>query len=269
MTPLLLTTWTLAAAQDTPERQTPERAAEDEAPLALPVDQVHAPVPESTEQPLAIPGRSSSAPRSADRLQALKQYQRERIGIGTEVQFHAAGPPVTVGFGGPWYGMRWGMVVANPYVHTSRTHSIYKGTVRMEVPSFLGEVGQSDLQHSLQQDILRANRFTTAWNVVTGIGVAGLVVGSVGMSAAWDARSPDYYSYSTMASTGLLTTLTGLLGSSITSAKSIRLRRYPSASIGVDEAERMADAHNDQLRQDLGLTPEDVWNVESQARPPR
>ena len=271
MTPLLLTAWTIAAAQDAPVRETPGRDEETEAPLALPVDQVHAPVPDTeaqqpstSERPLAIPGRGNS-PQSAARLQALKQYQRERIGIGTEVQFHASGPPVSVGFGGPWYGMRWGMVVANPYMYTSRTHGIYKGTVRMDVPTFLGEVGQSDLQHSLQQDILRANRYTTVWNVVTGIGVTGLVVGSVGMSAAWEARSPEYGSYYTMASTGLLTTITGLIGSSITSSKSVRLRRYPSASMGINEAEQLADAHNEQLRQDLGLSAEDVWSIESQS----
>ena len=268
MTPLLLTAWTIAAAQDTPARETPGSDQDAESPLALPVDQVHAPVPEAPAQqpsssgrPLAIPGRPST---SAARLQALKQYQRERIGIGTEVQFHASGPPVSVGFGGPWYGLRWGMVVSNPYLYTSSTHGIYKGTVRMDVPTFLGEVGQSELQYSLQQDILRANRYTTVWNVVTGIGVTGLVVGAVGMSAAWDVR--EYYSYSNMASTGLLTTITGLIGSSITSSKSVRLRRYPSASVGVDEAERLADAHNEQLRQELGLSAEDVWNVESQGR---
>ena len=96
------------------------------------------------------------------------------------------------------------------------------------------------------------------------MGVTGLVVGSIGMSNAWDART--YYGYANMASAGLGATIGGLIGSSITSSKSFRLRRYPSASIGVDEAERLADDHNDRLRQELGLTPDDVWGVESEAR---
>ena len=120
-----------------------------------------------------------------------------------------------------------------------------------------------------QQDILRANRYTTVWNVVTGVGVTSLLVGSVGMSAAWDARSTDYYTYSNLATSGLLTTITGLIGSSITSSKSVRLRRYPSSTLGISETEQLADAHNEQLRQDLGLSAEDVWDIESQARPQR
>ena len=105
MTPLLLTAWTIAVAQDTPARETPDSEGESETPLAIPIDEAHAPVPGAptgqpaeSDRPLAIPGRGN-APHSAARLQALKQYQRERIAVGTEVQFHASGPPVGFGFG--------------------------------------------------------------------------------------------------------------------------------------------------------------------------
>jgi hypothetical protein len=263
MTPILLTAWSLAAAQGTPERET----SSDDVPLALPVDQVHAPVPDTrqpveSEQPLAVPRQGG--PRSPDRLQALRQYQRDRIALGTELEFHSSGPPVSVGFGGPWYGMGWGMAISNPYVYASTTNSVYKGNTRMDMPDFLGTVGARDLRADLERDILRANRATTVWNTVAGVGIAGIVVGAVGMSNAWDAET--YYGYANVATGGLVMTVGGLVGSSITSSRSFRLRRYPSSSIGLDEAERLADAYNDRLRQELGLTPDDVWGIESQGR---
>ena len=154
--------------------------------------------------------------------------------------------------------------MSNPYVHTTQNFSIYQGRTRLDVPDFLGTVGEPGLRASLDQDILRANRAATAWNAVTGIGVAGVVVGAVGMSGARSAY--EYYSYANVATAGLVTTLSGALFSSITSSKSFKLRRYPSASIGVDQAERLADQYNDQLRQQLGLSADDVWTIESQDR---
>ncbi|MFT5680517.1 MAG: hypothetical protein ACI8RZ_001423 [Myxococcota bacterium] len=269
MTPLLLTAWSIAAAQGTPERSPP--SSSDEPPLALPVDQVHAPVPGTParqpapdpERPLAIP-RGSEPQRSAARLQALRQYQRERVSVGTEVEFRASGPPVSIGFGGPWYGMGWGMMVSNPSVYTSRTDTIYQGTTRMDMPDFLGTVDARNLRADLERDILRANRSTNVWNTVAGAGIAGIVIGGLGMSEARDAQT--YYGYANFAIGGLVATIGGLAGSSFTSSKSFRLRRYPSSSIGTDEAERLADAYNDRLREGLGLTPDDVWGVESQGR---
>ena len=281
MFPLLLAF--TAAAQDAPDRQpppaspdAPEPPEADDPPLALPVDQVHAPAPERApaaepEQPLAIPGHRAP-PRSAAQLQALRQYQRERVSVNTEVNFRVSGPPasVGVGFGGPWHGMYWGMRVSNPYVYTSRTHATYQGTTRLDVDDFLGTVGAGDLRSNLERDILNANRATTTWNVLAGVGVATIVAGYMGMSEASHARDEDaYYRYSSVALGGTGLTSGGLIGSSGTSSRAFRLRRYPSESIGVTQAEELADTHNNQLRQQLGLTPEDVWGIESQERPQR
>lgn len=274
MTPLLLTAWSVVAAQGTPERA--PQSAEDDAPLALPVDDVHAPVPTgparqpaaTPERPLAIPRGGVEPPqRSAARLQALKQYQRERISLGTELEFHSSGPPVSVGFGGPWYGMGWGMVVSNPSVYASRTDAVYQGTTRMDMPDFLGTVGARDLRADLERDILRANRATNVWNTVAGLGIAGVVVGAFGISEAEYAR--DRYAmayYNNIAVGGLAATIGGLIGSSVSSSRSFRLRRNPSYSIGFNEAEKLAEEHNERLRQSLGLTADDVWGVESQGR---
>ncbi len=274
MTPLLLTAWSIVAAQDVPERA--PQSAEDDTPLALPVDEVRTPGPDAParqpgtapERPLAIP-RSGTAPpqRSAAHLQALKQYQRERVSVGTELSFHSSGAPVRVGFGGPWYGMSWGMFVANPAIYTSRTDAVYKGTTRLNMPDFLSTVGQQDLRADLERDILRANRSSTAWSTVAGLGIVGVVVGSFGYAEAEYQRDRDaMIYYNNIALGGLTATIGGLIGSSMTSSRSFRLRRNPSYSVGFSEAERLAEEHNERLRQGLGLTADDVWGVESQGR---
>jgi hypothetical protein len=274
MTPLLLTAWSVVAAQETPERA--PQSAEDDAPLALPVDEVHAPAPgvparqpgTPPERPLAIPRGGNEPPqRSAARLQALKQYQRERVSVGTELAFHSGGAPVRVGFGGPWYGMGWGMFVANPTIYTSRTDAVYKGTSRLDMPDFLGTVGARDLRADLERDILRANRSSNVWNTVVGLGIAGVVVGSFGYSEAEYVRDRDaMIYYNQIALGGLTATIGGLIGSSVASSRSFRLRRNPSYSIGFSEAEQLAEEHNERLRQGLGLTADDVWGVESQGQ---
>ena len=163
--------------------------------------------------------------------------------------------------------MGWGMFVANPTIYTSRTDAVYKGTSRLDMPDFLGTVGARDLRADLERDILRANRSSNVWNTVVGLGIAGVVVGSFGYSEAEYVRDRDaMIYYNQIALGGLTATIGGLIGSSVASSRSFRLRRNPSYSIGFSEAEQLAEEHNERLRQGLGLTADDVWGVESQGQ---
>ena len=255
----LIATWMTAAAA--------EEATDP--PLAVPVSpttEQHAPVPE----PLAIPGPVRAAPQppqqpSVDRLYALRQYQRERLDVRGEVEFHGGGARVhtgvAFGYGRPHHGPRIGVVVADP-ITTTRTWGVYKGPTRLDVPEFLGTIGDTEQQRQLELEITRAERAARSWRIVGGAGIGAMVVGYVGMNTAPDPVT--FWQYNSLSVTGLIATVGGFAISSIPAGKALRKRRYPSESLGVAEAQRLADEHNDRLRQSLGLTPTDVWGVESQ-----
>jgi hypothetical protein len=253
MSPLLLPIWIATAQADDPS-------------LAVPFDAA-APA----ERPLAVPGRppdaaAESGMSSAERLNALRQYQRQRLSINPEIQLYGGGTRVysSVGFGFGFPGFGTGVVVTDP-IQTARTHGAYQGAQWLTVPDFLAEAGASNLQRQLNTDIETAQRRSRLFYLAAGVGVAGLVASSYGARTARSAE--QYYFYGNMVLPSLGVTVGGLLAGAIPAAQAERLRRYPTESIGIDQAQELADGHNEELRQSLGLQPEDVWQLEA-AEPP-
>lgn len=251
MSPMLLPIWLAAAHADDPT-------------LAVPFDEV-APA----KRPLAIPSgppEVESGMSSAERLSALRQYQRQRLSINPEIQVYGGGTRVYsgVGFGFGFPGFGTGVVVTDP-IQTAKTHGAYQGAQWLSVPNFLAEVGASNLQRQVIADIETAQRRSRLFYIAAGAGVAGLVLGSYGARTARSAE--EYYLYSSMILPSLGVTVGGLLGGAVPAARAERLRRYPIDSIGIVRAQELADEHNEALRQSLGLHPEDVWEIES-AEPP-
>jgi len=266
MNTLLLTTWiAAAAAQDSAE---PVLAVPVGAPMPAPAPAA----PPQATQPLAIPGNTPGAAppasglSSSERLQALRQYKRERLSINPEIEVSGGGTRVYTGFG--WAGPGWGggMVITDP-VTTTRTWGTYQGAQRLDVPTFLLEANAVGASGELTADITGAQQRSRVWYSVAGVGVAGLLVGTIGARTA--PTEELFYQYSSLMTPSIGLALGGMLAGSFPAARAERLRRYPSESIGIQEAQALADAHNDALRASLGLSPEDVWVIESADEPSR
>jgi hypothetical protein len=142
-----------------------------------------------------------------------------------------------------------------------RTWGVYRGPERLAVPDFLAVVGEAERKRELDAVLERLARRSKAWSVVAVVGGAGLAAGLIGMSSAQTAA--DYQTFNAVTLGGTIVMATGFVGSSFPKGKESGLRRYPSSSIGGDEAQGMVDQHNEALRQELGLSASDVWALEA------
>ena len=262
MLPIILAMGLLTARAD----DLPAPLAIPEAPGAVQPDPAPPQPLAAPEHPLAMPGNrpAEAALFDANRLQALRTYRNRRLTLHPETELHGGDTHVVgMGMGGPWgWGGWWGStaVYTDPY-YTVRTWGIYRGPQRLSVPEFLGTVGATDRKASLDHEIGHARGAARAWFTVAGIGGAGIVAGLVGMGIA-DTHE-QWRLMNNITFTGSLVTIGGLLGGSFPNGKAARLERYPAASMGIDESQEYVDKYNDSLRKDLGLEPQDVWQIEN------
>ena len=226
-----------------------------EAPLAIPMR------PGVASPPTRPPSAAEQGALSPDRLAALRTYRDERLVVRGEAELSGGAVYGQLGgwYGYPHRGHVGGWVVADP-LRVTRGWGIYQGPRRVDVPTFLGEVGEAGQKAALDGDISRATRNSQIWFTAAGIGAAALLTGFVGSNLA--TTPSDAYQWSQVSFLGATTTVVGLVGGSFPSSKAQRLRRVPAATMSVDEANRLANRHNEQLRQELGLSPDDVWRLE-------
>ncbi len=124
----------------------------------------------------------------------------------------------------------------------------------------LAVTGQADLRAALEADIRTYRRRGAAWFSVAGVGLAGILGGMVALDMATTRDQAVLANRIVLGSTA--GAAVGLVAGSFPRARSDRLARDPSATLSAPEAQRLADAHNDALRAELGLAPADVWALE-------
>ncbi len=239
--------------------------AQEEGPLAIPAQ----PGQPSTHAPAPPPAPRSDRPgaMSPQKLEALRRYQSERLSIQNETEFHGGGATVWTGM---WWGPRWGphttIAIAPEPVFASRTWGFYQGPERLAVPTALRLAGDPKAE-ALQATIDRKRRAGRNWTALAGAGAAVGIAGIVGQLNA-DSRQ-EYASWQLVSLGGGLGVITGLVVSAGPKGEAQALERYPSRSLSPAEARAVADRHNDRLRQDLGLTPDEVWSIEQAPVPVR
>jgi len=212
-------------------------------------------------KPPVVPTVTVEPQRSEETLKALRRYRRERISVHPEIEIRGGNTSMQPSFGWNTSSLAFGTTITEP-VTTTQTWGVYQGAQRLDVPMFLSEVGALDLRYQVQRDIQQATRRSRLWFSVAGLGMAGVVTGSLGAyhSPRWSQQEAQF---TTLTLNSIGATVAGLFAGSFPSARAERLRRYPSASVGIREAEILADEHNERLRKELGLTAEDVWEIES------
>lgn len=238
----------------------------DPAPVAPPAAAADAPTIPPPERPLAVPA-GPGTPVTPERLRALRGYKAGRLELRKETELRGGSAwMMGGGYGGMWgpgYGA-WGgggPVIIDPPT-ALRTWGVYRGPERLDVPDFLSVVGEVERRRELDATLEALGRRGKVWSVIAAIGGAGLATGLVGMSTV-DTRR-DYQTFNAVTLGGTLVMATGFIGTSFPRGKESALRRYPASSIGSGEAQRLVDAHNETLREELGLSAADVWALEAE-----
>lgn len=197
------------------------------------------------------------------KLNALRQYQRERLELSSEVNISGGGSTAymrgpMMGYGG--FGFNSGFVVSDP-IYTSRTLRVYQAKEPISTLTFFKLVGDNSQFKQASRQIKKYRLRRNIGRTVALVGLGVTVGGWVGASRAQ--TEDDLFLYSNLTLTGSLVCFGGLLGSSFPSSKENALLQTPLASMSKVEVEKHIDAFNDDLRLKLGLTIDDVWTIES------
>lgn len=278
MRQLVVASLLLASASAWAEDPAPAEAlAEAPAEAPTPPSPPAKPLPPGGDAPPPPPNRAGAPPkaipatggpparpaRDPERMALVRQYRAQRLVLRGETEIQPGNAyAFTSGYGPYPYGavgLSHTTVIHEPAT-TTRTWGIYQGPQRLAVPTFLSAAGEADRSAVLSGQITKSRKATRTWFTVAGVGGAAIMTGMVGMGAAEELSTAQAYNTVALGGVGFL--VTGLVAASFPSAKAHKLARYPSATLTVDEAQGLVDRHNDALREELGLSADEVWSIE-------
>ena len=246
----------LAAEPTSPAPVTADPVAADPV-AADPVAPVAAP---AAAPALALPATAPVAamppPLTAERLRLLREYKSRRLSVRNEAELRGGG--ASLGFAQPGYGGP-SMVISDP-IYTVRTWGIYEGSQRLDTVTALGRLGETTRQQETRTQIDRSRRISRIFFGAAAAGAVGVVSGLVGTRTAQ--TYPEALLWNQVITGGTMVGISGLVVGSFPASKASRLERYPSAVLAPEEARAKAGEHNEELRQQLGLTPQEVWLME-------
>ena len=216
--------------------------------------------PDSAETPTIEklpPPPQSLGQLTPERLMALRTYKAKRLQVRAETEYRGSSVATftSMSYGHP-HGLGTGVVVTDN-ISTFRTWGIYRGPQRLSTPDFLTLAGADADRDALVSDIRRLRTNARRWYIGAGIGVAGVVAGLVGMATATDINT--YNQFNRVSLGGTFLTISGLFGASFPGSKAERLYKYPGASMTSDQANDLAHAANESLRQELSIAPNEAW----------
>jgi len=203
------------------------------------------------------PAPDSLGQLTVERLMALRTYKAKRLQVRAETEYRGSSVATftSMSYGHP-AGLGSGVVVTDN-ISTFRTWGVYRGPQRLSTPDFLHLAAATKRRDALVADIRRLRKKSRAWYITAGVGVAGVVAGLVGMATAENVQT--YRTYNMVSLSGTVFTIGGLFGASFPAAKAGRLYKYPGATLNSDEANDLAHAANEKLRQELDIAPNEAW----------
>ena len=202
------------------------------------------------------PAPMSMGALTPERLMALRTYKAQRLQVRAETEYRGSSVATftSMSYGYP-HGMGTGVVVTDN-VSSFRTWGVYRGPQRLSTPDFLHLAGAEKQRDALVAEIKQLQRNATGWYVVAGTGVAGVLTGLVGMATG---NIETYSTFNMVSLSGTLVTISGLFGASFPGSKAQRLYKYPGNKMSSDEANDLAHAANEKLRQELEIAPNEAW----------
>lgn len=217
-------------------------------PLAIPAD------PDGTTE---LPQTASPAAMQAYREHALavRSYSTWSPSSGSRVSFG-------VGFGVPGVsvGTRVGGFSPSP-VLMGEQWAVYRGAERLSVPAWMELSSDVEGRDRLRRQV----RTTRTWhNVLLGATLAGAAT-AIGASIMKQNSSayPDFEDWNLVVSGGVGVAIGGGVGMYGTSKHLRRLQTDYSASQQLDQTWDEVERHNQRLREELALTPEDTAAIDA------
>lgn len=233
---------------------TPEPPASEPA-LALPAGQS----PPPRERP--APDSAAVVQRPRSNLDQIRNYQANYLELAKETNVHGGGATyVRTGWWG-WRG-RWrgGVAVVPNAVYTTQSWAVYQASRRLDVPEFFDIIGEEDRALSLSRDINRYRRTSTALYVTGAVGLITSIVGWYGSRFGATPAIRDQYALAGLAGTGV--SLVGFIGGAIPASRARHTEVDFPYVIEHSAAKRKVNQHNEELRQDLGLSERDALRAE-------
>ena len=211
-------------------------------------------VPETLDESAHKPKMKAEESLGQEKLDALRSYRRNYLHIESEMYVQGGGNTAFFGTGGPQLGMSF----SDPVVTTHRL-AIYQGPYRLDSMSFLKATKQEKMAADVQLQLNKYQNRSTAGYVIAGTGVTAVVASLIGRRI----QGEESMSWAPQVSLGgTVFMIGGLLGASIPGSKRAVLSRTPFMVYTPKESEVLIDRHNDELRESLNLTVEDVWLIE-------
>ena len=219
------------------------------------------PAAELPAQPLAEPAAEPPPAASPQAPQALRDYRARYLRVESEI-IEQEGEVWVMYTGHPFWP---GWHNSATYVHQQpsqviHTWGVYQDFMRLNIPAFLTAVGRTGEAEELRDEIsmLQAKGSKRRW-----IGVAGIVTsigGAIGLTITGNPMA------SVASGVGLLVTAGGFFSAAIPDQKALALREDYPTSFDPGEIRTLVDAHNEQLRLDLRLSPSEAMMLESGRR---
>jgi hypothetical protein len=246
----------------------------------------HAPAPgedPALEEPALVgPAQARPAPTAVgeppglsgeERFEALMRFRHDHLDLRGTTRWSGGGATVIHGgwgWGwGPHWGWGWGwspsVVIRDP-LEPQHDWAVFQGVQRLTVPAYLDEVGDQLRLAALEQDLRRTHRRQVVGYGVGGTGMAATVVSFV--AAAWSETEGELMLWNTVATGGLCAALVGTMVGSSAASRGRRLQTDFPHTVSYDDTQAQVDAYNERLREELGLTRADAYEVITE-RPPR
>lgn len=197
---------------------------------------------EASDRPLAIPlDAVPPEPRPQRPPAADGRYRLEALSIRNVAEYYATPGTVTS------YGWGWGRVGiwTPPSVVRQDDWAVFRGPVRLDVPSFLELTGDPMGRAQLDRRIQSARSASQAL-IATAIGGGAATIG--GLIGIGNARTvQDEVLWRQVTTVGVVALVGGAVTSSFPAARARRLAAHPSETLSYDEAIERVEAYNANL----------------------
>ena len=212
-------------------------------------------------------------PHTPAELQAAMNFKSQHLEIRQVTSWRGSGSTVvTSGYygygGGPRGGPSMGVGVSSASPQSfvpEHAWTVFQGPMRLSVPDYLTLVGDDRADEWRRR--IRSSRTTGALFTAVGVGgVAAVVAGIIGSANADTHQEREDWNTVALAGTGGM-----LVGFTIGGAAQNNAAKLSTSfdRLGWEPTQAQVDAYNEQLRTQLGLSPEQAWRILEDGGPRR
>jgi hypothetical protein len=209
----------------------------------------------------------AQAPMSSDELEAILTFRAEHLSI-RELKRVIPGHVTVMNSGWgwgrrPWRGYTWDTDVITSPPEVLESWAVYRGPQRLSVPEYAETVGRAVDATDLER---RIRHNSGVGNTFGGLAVVGLAAGATGLVGSFVDEPRDREEWMTVSVTGLGTAILSGIVSSATKTRADTLATDFPKTQALETAQTEVREYNEQLRQELGLTPGQAYR---ELAPPR